>query len=88
MSTHSNKNGNLGAKILNDGKEPYIFKSNKLHLNVSFNNDEGGKPHIVVMISSQGIEGRRELEFVIMEEEATQSHKSHQWKKNNYCRGR
>ena len=40
MSTHSNKNGNLGANILNDDKEPYIFKSNKLHLDVGFNNDE------------------------------------------------
>ena len=56
MSTQSNKYGNLGAKILNDDKEPYIFKSNKLHLDVGFNNDEGGKPHIVIIISSQGIE--------------------------------
>ena len=56
MSTHSNKNGNLGAKILNDDQEPYILKSNKLDLDVGFNNDEGGKPHIGVMISSQGIE--------------------------------
>ena len=77
INTHSNKNGNLGAKILNDDKEPYIFKSKKFHLDVGFNNDERWKPHIVVMIYSQGIEGRRELEFVIMEEEATLSHKSH-----------
>ena len=81
MSTHSNKNGNLGANILNYDKEIYIFKSKKLHLDVGFNNDEGGKPHTVVVISSQWIEGRRELEFVIMEEEANLSDKSHHGKK-------